>query len=194
MNVPLSKGDVLVASHHHTLWCYCLLFASGNMTERGCRCLHTGLQKFGAEYYVLVYACCWELMKSVSSHQSLSLLFMMKVTVWCFVIGSHKVMTALIIVLNSKCFCEGPFLQSCRYGAIDADYTCMTLSLFTLFLTFSSHFFWKCNRTQDADVCIMVGLNSWTGYYILIYTLYWELMKLMHSYGSWALLSILLFI
>jgi hypothetical protein len=34
MNVPLSNGDVLVASHHHTLWCYCLLFASGNMTER----------------------------------------------------------------------------------------------------------------------------------------------------------------
>jgi hypothetical protein len=58
MNVPLSKGDVLVANHHHTLWCYCLLFASGNMTERGCRCLHTGLPKFGAEYYVLLYACC----------------------------------------------------------------------------------------------------------------------------------------
>jgi hypothetical protein len=80
-------------------------------------------------------------MKSVSSHGSLSLLFMMKVMVRCFVIGSHKVMTALIIVLPSKFSCEEPFLQSCRYGAVDGDCTYMTLSLFTLFLTFSSHFF-----------------------------------------------------
>jgi hypothetical protein len=42
---------------------------------------------------------CWELMKLMDSHGSLSLLFMMIVMVWCFVSGSHKVMTVLAVVL-----------------------------------------------------------------------------------------------
>jgi hypothetical protein len=37
--------------------------------------------------------------------KSLSLLFMMKVMVWHFVSDSHKVMTALIVVLPSNCCC-----------------------------------------------------------------------------------------
>jgi len=41
----------------------------------------------------------WELMKSVGSHGSSSLLFMMKVMVCHFVSDSHEVMTALIVVL-----------------------------------------------------------------------------------------------
>jgi hypothetical protein len=49
--------------------------------------------------YKFIYTYCWELMKSVGSHGSLSLPFMMKVMVCHFVSDSHEVMTALIVVL-----------------------------------------------------------------------------------------------
>jgi hypothetical protein len=52
-----------------------------------------------ADYYMLIYTHCWELMNSVGSHGSLSLLFVMKVMVCHFVSDSHEVMTALIVVL-----------------------------------------------------------------------------------------------
>jgi hypothetical protein len=42
---------------------------------------------------------CWELMNSVGSHGSSSLLFVMKVMVCHFVSDSHEVMTAPIVVL-----------------------------------------------------------------------------------------------
>jgi hypothetical protein len=48
---------------------------------------------------MLIYTHCWELMSSVGSHGSLSLLFVMKVMVCHFVSNSHEVMTALIVVL-----------------------------------------------------------------------------------------------
>jgi hypothetical protein len=48
---------------------------------------------------MLIYTHCWELMNSVGSHGSLSLLFVMKVMVCHFVINSHEVMTALIVGL-----------------------------------------------------------------------------------------------
>ncbi len=48
---------------------------------------------------MLIYTHCWELMNSVGSHGSLSLLFVMKVMVCYFVSDSHEVMTALIVVL-----------------------------------------------------------------------------------------------
>jgi hypothetical protein len=48
---------------------------------------------------MLIYTHCWELMNSVGSHGSLSLLFVMKVMVCHFVSDSHEVMTALIVVL-----------------------------------------------------------------------------------------------
>jgi len=49
--------------------------------------------------YMLIYTHCWELMNSVGSHGSSSLLFVMKVMVCHFVSDSHEVMTALIVVL-----------------------------------------------------------------------------------------------
>jgi hypothetical protein len=55
---------------------------------------------FWEDYYMLIYTHCWELMNSVGSHGSLSLLFVMKVTVCHFVNDSHEVMTALIVVLT----------------------------------------------------------------------------------------------
>jgi hypothetical protein len=55
---------------------------------------------FGEDYYMLIYTHCWELMNSVGSHGSLSLLFVMKVMVCHFVRDSHEVMTALIVVLH----------------------------------------------------------------------------------------------
>ncbi len=48
---------------------------------------------------MLIYTHCWELMNSVGSHGSLSLLFVMKVMVCHFVSDSHEVMTALIVML-----------------------------------------------------------------------------------------------
>ncbi len=54
---------------------------------------------FWEDYYMLIYTHCWELMNSVGSHGSLSLLFVMKVMVCHFVSNSHEVMTALIVVL-----------------------------------------------------------------------------------------------
>jgi hypothetical protein len=45
---------------------------------------------------MLIYTHCWELMNSVGSHGSSSLLFVMKVMVCHFVSDSHEVMTALI--------------------------------------------------------------------------------------------------
>jgi hypothetical protein len=54
---------------------------------------------FWADYYMLIYTHCWELMNSVGSHGSSSLPFMMKVMVCHFVSDSHEVMTALIVVL-----------------------------------------------------------------------------------------------
>jgi hypothetical protein len=55
---------------------------------------------FWEDYYMLIYTNCWELMNSVGSHGSSSLLFMMKVTVSHFVSNSHEVMTALIVVVE----------------------------------------------------------------------------------------------
>jgi hypothetical protein len=44
-------------------------------------------------------------MKSVGSHCSLSLLFVMKVMVQHFMSDSHKVLAALIIMLSCNCCC-----------------------------------------------------------------------------------------
>ncbi len=44
------------------------------------------------------YIHCWELMKSVASHGSLSLLLKMSVMVWHFVSDTHKVMTNITLV------------------------------------------------------------------------------------------------
>jgi hypothetical protein len=54
---------------------------------------------FWADYYMLIYIHCWELMNSVGSHGSSSLPFVMKVMVCHLVSNSHEVMTALIVML-----------------------------------------------------------------------------------------------
>jgi hypothetical protein len=54
---------------------------------------------FWADYYMLIYTHCSELMNLVGSHGSSSLPFVMKVMVCHFVSNSHEVITALIIVL-----------------------------------------------------------------------------------------------
>ncbi len=61
--------------------------------------MSNGLPKFLEDYYMPIYTHCWELMNSVVSHGSSSLLFVMKVMVCHFVSDSHEVMTALIVVL-----------------------------------------------------------------------------------------------
>jgi hypothetical protein len=53
----------------------------------------------------LLYMICtynWELMKSMGSHDSLSLSFIMKMVVWRFVSNSHKVMTFTHCCVTSK--------------------------------------------------------------------------------------------
>jgi hypothetical protein len=64
--------------------------------------------KFLADYYLLIYTHCQELMKSAGSHGSVSLQFVMTVMVWNFVGNSHKVMTAISVMLPSNC-CWGDF-------------------------------------------------------------------------------------
>jgi hypothetical protein len=54
---------------------------------------------FWADYYLLIYTHCWELMNLVGSHGSSSLPFMMKLMFYHFVSDSHEVMIALIVVL-----------------------------------------------------------------------------------------------
>jgi hypothetical protein len=54
---------------------------------------------FWADYYMLIHTHCWELMNSVGSHGSSSLLVVMKVMVCHFVSNSHEVMTAHIVML-----------------------------------------------------------------------------------------------
>jgi hypothetical protein len=66
--------------------------------------LFNGLSRFWADYYILIYTHFQELMKSVGSHGSLSLLLVMEVrsdSLWV----SHKVMTALIVLLPSNWRC-----------------------------------------------------------------------------------------
>ncbi len=63
------------------------------------RCLYNGLAQILGWLLYPTYTHQWELMNSVGSHGSLSLLFMMKVMIWHFVGASHKVMTALIVLL-----------------------------------------------------------------------------------------------
>jgi len=57
----------------------------------------------GIQKDVVLCVASWVLMKSVSSHGSSSLLFLMMVMVWHFVGDAHKVMTALNVVLPSMC-------------------------------------------------------------------------------------------
>ncbi len=73
-------------------------FQKGNRNS-GCRLCIMVCPSFWEDYYTLIYTHCWELMNSVGSHGSLSLLFVMKVMVCPFVSDSHEVMTALIVVL-----------------------------------------------------------------------------------------------
>jgi hypothetical protein len=73
-------------------------FWKGNRNS-GCRLCIMVCPSFWKDYYMLIYTHCWELMNSVGSHGSLSLLFVMKVMVCHFVSDSHEVMTALIVVL-----------------------------------------------------------------------------------------------
>jgi len=56
-----------------------------------------------ASYSTVIYTYHQQLMESVGSNGSLLLAFMMNVTDWQFVSNSHKVMTAHIVMLSSKC-------------------------------------------------------------------------------------------
>jgi hypothetical protein len=61
---------------------------------------------FFVSYCMLIYIYHQELIKSVGSCGNLSLLFMMKVMVWQFMSNTHKFMTALGVMLPSKCWCR----------------------------------------------------------------------------------------
>jgi hypothetical protein len=84
-----------------------------NSQGRFCRVL---CLRFWADYYILIYDCSWELIKAVGSHGSSSLLFAMMMMVWHFVSAPHKVMTALFLVLPSRCRVVEISLQFHRYA------------------------------------------------------------------------------
>jgi len=73
-------------------------FQKGNRNSGGRLCIMV-CPSFWADYYMLIYTLCWDLMNLVGSHASLSLPSVMKVMVCHFVSDSHEVMTALIVVL-----------------------------------------------------------------------------------------------
>jgi hypothetical protein len=62
------------------------------MAELRTQIVYNGLPKFWEDYYMLIYTHCWELMNSVGSHGSSSLLFVMKVMVCHFVSDSHELL------------------------------------------------------------------------------------------------------
>ncbi len=82
-----------------------LLIASRNATEAQGQIFYDGQPRSWADYYILIYTHCWQLMKSVGSCGSSSLLFMMKVKVRHFVGDSHKGYDRLIVVSPSNCCC-----------------------------------------------------------------------------------------
>jgi hypothetical protein len=56
----------------------------------------------GWESQIVIYLSTphhWELIKSVGSHGSSSLLFCDEVMIWYFMSASHKVLSALIVIL-----------------------------------------------------------------------------------------------
>ncbi len=102
-----------------------LAIASTNVTETD----YADFAWLFVQIFVLVYCLLssthhWEMMTSVGSHGTASLLFVMKVTVWYFVSDCHKVMIALAVILPSNCCCccfcgdfsgiSGIFHSSCQ--------------------------------------------------------------------------------
>jgi hypothetical protein len=94
---------------------------------------------FGADYYMLIYTHCWEVMNSVGSHRSSSLPFVMKVMVCHFVSDSHEVMTALIVVLPLIVVCGNFSATSSSF-----HFLLVFLSLSSVFFSFLFFgFFWS---------------------------------------------------
>jgi len=71
-------------------------------------CLYNGWPKFGLDICKLICTHCSELMETVGSHGRLSLLLMKRWWPDTFVSDTHNVMTALSVMLPSKC-CFGVF-------------------------------------------------------------------------------------
>lgn len=97
-------------------------------------CLYNGLPEFCVDYDILVDTHCWELMWSVGSHGSLSLLLMMKVVVRHFVSDTHKVMA-----------CYHPCCVS--FGLARSDNICLVRS--HVFLEYLSRIIDICTSYTD---------------------------------------------
>jgi hypothetical protein len=82
----------------------------------GCRCLYKGLPEMLTDYYIHLYTHHHELMFSVGSHGSSSLLFVMKLmdTLVC---DFHKVMIMLILYYLQSVIVVEISLQSHRYAS-----------------------------------------------------------------------------
>ncbi len=87
-------------SHKHLLCIFkCFVPNKGNRNSRR-RLRVMVFPSFWEDYYMFIYTHFWELMISMGSHGSLSLLFVMKVMVCHFVSNIHEVMIAFIVVLH----------------------------------------------------------------------------------------------
>jgi hypothetical protein len=107
----LFKLDMSFKWLEHHDWVFPLLLEMRQKLNM--QLLYNGLHGIlGGLFYTYLHPW-WKLMKSVGSHGSLSLLFVMEVTVWHFVTNSHKVMTALIVVLPLECCCVCLLFASC---------------------------------------------------------------------------------
>jgi hypothetical protein len=87
--------------------CYTLISCFQKCSRNsGCRFFIRVFLKSWVHCYMLISTHSWELMKSMGSHGSSSLLFVMnKVIIWHFACDLLKVMTRLIVLLTSNCCC-----------------------------------------------------------------------------------------
>jgi len=101
-----------------TFFISCLSWGLANIVTESSCCFWKGNRSSGHRFCIILCPTFWadhsiffythhqELAKSLVSQCSSSLLFMIKVMVWHFVSDSHKVMTALIVVLCSIAIAE----------------------------------------------------------------------------------------
>jgi len=88
-------------------------------------------QNIGQVICILICAHRQELIKSVRSCGSSSLLSMIQVMVWYFLSDSHKVVAALIVMLPSNCCCGDVWadITVCYMWSQHDEYVCCELGM-----------------------------------------------------------------
>jgi hypothetical protein len=126
-------------------------FRKGNRNSGHKLCIMV-CPSFWADYYILIYTQCRELMNLVGSHGSSSLPFVMKVMVCHFVSNSHEVMTALIVALPLIVVVE---ISLQLHQSLSGVFRFIT---HRIFLLFSSTLHCKSSMQPVFSHCILPGI------------------------------------